>query len=256
MPNKCCVPRCRSNYLNGPRVSVFSFPNDAELRQKWLKVIHREDFTPTRHTRVCEKHFRESEVERIVSMYDEKKGKLITAPLSYPRLIAGAIPSRLLGCPKYLSQAPSSPCECPEAEQIRLKSESLENALQDSIVIFETYDESHVFNNIQEFKSEFNSSNLPADWTIIERDTYVQIVLITGTSPPKMECAVHISEELMLSAYLGDDEIYSLSSVTLPKKVNDVNVVEDIINEINRTFFENQMVFEVQVVKVIELKPS
>lgn len=50
MPRKCCVPACKGNYSNGPKVSVFTFPANKELRQKWLKAICRDDFVPTKQS--------------------------------------------------------------------------------------------------------------------------------------------------------------------------------------------------------------
>lgn len=52
MVNKCCVPRCRGNYRNGPKVHAFSFPSNAELRQKWLDAIPRQYFQPGKHSKV------------------------------------------------------------------------------------------------------------------------------------------------------------------------------------------------------------
>lgn len=52
MPHCCSVPNCKGNYRNGPKVTVFSFPKDPELVQKWIRAIKR-DFVPTLHSRVC-----------------------------------------------------------------------------------------------------------------------------------------------------------------------------------------------------------
>lgn len=62
MPQKCCVPGCNGNYQNGPKVSVFGFPKDVSLRQKWLKAIPRDNFEPTNNTKVCEAHFPEGSI--------------------------------------------------------------------------------------------------------------------------------------------------------------------------------------------------
>ena len=34
MPSACCVPKCKGNYRNGPKVSVFSFPSSDEKIEK------------------------------------------------------------------------------------------------------------------------------------------------------------------------------------------------------------------------------
>jgi hypothetical protein len=52
MVNKCCVPHCRGNYAGGEKVSVFRFPEDKELKKKWIRSIPRENFIPTAYSRV------------------------------------------------------------------------------------------------------------------------------------------------------------------------------------------------------------
>ncbi|XP_076050441.1 uncharacterized protein LOC143031000 isoform X2 [Oratosquilla oratoria] len=55
------------------------FPKDEVLRQAWLKAIQREDFVPTKYSRLCSDHFREESFDR--------------TSLHYVRLRDGAIPS-------------------------------------------------------------------------------------------------------------------------------------------------------------------
>lgn len=53
MPHKCSVPGCNGNYANGPKVAVFGFPlNNKEELAKWLNGIKRENFTPTKSSKV------------------------------------------------------------------------------------------------------------------------------------------------------------------------------------------------------------
>lgn len=54
MPYRCCVPKCRGNYdASGPKVAVFGFPQNPELRTQWLQLIKREHFVPTKASKVC-----------------------------------------------------------------------------------------------------------------------------------------------------------------------------------------------------------
>nr|CAH7721437.1 unnamed protein product [Callosobruchus chinensis] len=43
MVNTCSVPNCTGNYKSsGSKVHTFKFPKDRDLREKWLRAIHRE----------------------------------------------------------------------------------------------------------------------------------------------------------------------------------------------------------------------
>jgi hypothetical protein len=52
MPARCVVPGCRGNYDGGPRVKVYSFPADVEMRKKWISAIPRSNLTVSKASRV------------------------------------------------------------------------------------------------------------------------------------------------------------------------------------------------------------
>ena len=60
MVNKCAVVGCYNGYKNRTEenTSFHQFPmtND-ELLNKWMSAVDREDFIPTKHSRICSKHF-------------------------------------------------------------------------------------------------------------------------------------------------------------------------------------------------------
>lgn len=59
MGYKCCVPNCNSNYKGGPKITVFRFPKKDDLtKKKWMSGIPRENFIPTKNSRVSlQKHY-------------------------------------------------------------------------------------------------------------------------------------------------------------------------------------------------------
>ena len=60
MLDKCCVYKCRSNYDDGPKETVFFFPDerkDYDLRQRWIKFVNRDDWKPSKKSCICRKHF-------------------------------------------------------------------------------------------------------------------------------------------------------------------------------------------------------
>ncbi|GBN25087.1 hypothetical protein AVEN_77997-1 [Araneus ventricosus] len=65
------------------RPEYMKLPNQMKCRNPRCK----------RKSRVCELHFKSNDVEKESSMFESKSGKIVTAPLKYPRLVSGAIPS-------------------------------------------------------------------------------------------------------------------------------------------------------------------
>ena len=78
MGYKCCVFGCSSgkdsekkkryeNQTKEEEISVFSFPDEEkepELRRKWIRFVNRKDWSPTKFSKVCEKHFDEKYIKR------------------------------------------------------------------------------------------------------------------------------------------------------------------------------------------------
>lgn len=52
MPSACVVPRCKGNYKKGPKVHVFGFPTDSDCKEKWIRAIRRENFFPSKYSKV------------------------------------------------------------------------------------------------------------------------------------------------------------------------------------------------------------
>lgn len=57
MPQCCAVPFC-SETRGGHK-----FPCNPERLQKWLNAIGRKDYVPSKHARVCKKHFKPEDYE-------------------------------------------------------------------------------------------------------------------------------------------------------------------------------------------------
>ncbi|XP_077499196.1 THAP domain-containing protein 2-like [Amblyomma americanum] len=90
---RCCVPGCRGNYDNGPKVRVLSFPKNEGRRQSWIRAIPRKDFTPSIHSKVCELHFQGSELITKLSHFDAASGKTVTVDSERVHLVPDAVPS-------------------------------------------------------------------------------------------------------------------------------------------------------------------
>nr|CAI5867680.1 unnamed protein product [Callosobruchus analis] len=81
----CCIPECKSNYVSSLKESnnkcetAFSFPKCSQRLMKWLNVIPRKNWTPSK-----------------TSVRNKK------VPLAYPKLSENAIPRNFPNLPKYL----------------------------------------------------------------------------------------------------------------------------------------------------------
>lgn len=100
MPRKCCVPYCRSNYrATNQYVSVFQFPKDEIRKQLWVQQINR-DFTPTRHSVVCIKHFEDRFIIR-----DDRRvmddGSILFVRRKVPALTKDGYPTIFNDVPLY-----------------------------------------------------------------------------------------------------------------------------------------------------------
>ena len=105
MPNKCSAPNCTNNYYpsRDPYVPVFRLASKPpELRQEWIKALHRENITDLKHIFVCVNHFREEDIERAYKV-PNPDGTFQEIPRCQPKLRTGAVASILPGCPSYYS---------------------------------------------------------------------------------------------------------------------------------------------------------
>lgn len=53
----CCVPLCSNSSHYNSEISFHSFPVDTAVQAQWLIKICRDNFSPTKNTRVCSRHF-------------------------------------------------------------------------------------------------------------------------------------------------------------------------------------------------------
>lgn len=112
MVYKCCVPACSTNYrskINSQNklITIHRFPsveNDRERYQRWIKSIPRAHWTPTKHSRICSKHFDETDFTLIsVVSNNRRKRQHNTHEVQARRLSSTAVPSICPALPKYLS---------------------------------------------------------------------------------------------------------------------------------------------------------
>nr|CAI5820906.1 unnamed protein product [Callosobruchus analis] len=154
MPRLCCVPRCKSNYKSTLKMealqTTFSFPKKANLGMRWLKAIHRDNYTVTKNSVVCCKHFDEDEITRH-EVFKDKDGTSQEYPLARPKLKEGSVPHIFENLPKYMSVSIPKVRRDPQQRKedcLQRKAKQIENFLNsDLIADFDTFKE-HVQHKI------------------------------------------------------------------------------------------------------------
>ena len=59
-PRKCCATNCNVNYDNYLKEKVFRISKNKEEREKWLKIISRDNTPDSKNTVVCQRHWSKS----------------------------------------------------------------------------------------------------------------------------------------------------------------------------------------------------
>ena len=94
----CCVPNCktgyRSNKSDSEVVSLFQFPSDPALRQAWINAIPRQNWTVSKTTEVCARHFHENDfILNSTDGHAKRKEERNTIKLKRSRLKPSALSS-------------------------------------------------------------------------------------------------------------------------------------------------------------------
>ena len=106
MPSRCCVPCCKGNYDSlgsAGRVTVFRFPTNFDLRNKWIKQINRRNYTPSLSAVVCAAHF-PPEAFITEDNLTRPDGTILTVKRHRVKLVKDAFPSIFPKQPKYPRQ--------------------------------------------------------------------------------------------------------------------------------------------------------
>ena len=131
--NKCSVPYCpvaaaglEKRGKGRGNVTHFSFPKQPDLHQQWVEALHRENFTPTTSSRVCEIHF---DKEDFIPPKNPNKLHVVK------RLKDNCIPTRHLGDGGGLEEITS------QQTVVSIPNVELETVVTDGTVQYETIEQ-------------------------------------------------------------------------------------------------------------------
>ncbi|CAH1114716.1 unnamed protein product [Psylliodes chrysocephalus] len=203
----CCVPGCRGNYSKGPKVRVFGFPNDENLRKKWLKVIPRDNLQPNKNTKVCELHFAEGNIIWQISKQDSKTGKIVTTNLERPRLKEGCVPTIFPNCPKYLTTQTASVRKSRDEKLKNLDEQYLFQAIEENKKHFSDHKKANSFINFQDFLCYFKTFDLQKGWFSLSNQNNITLFKLEHKPGPCISWSIVIDEQLNVKTFLYSESI-------------------------------------------------
>ncbi|KAH9382580.1 hypothetical protein HPB48_010346 [Haemaphysalis longicornis] len=219
MPGKCCVPRCNGNYDSGPRVHVPAFPKDELAGQRWIRAIPRDNLSVSKHSKVCERHFKPDDILREGSHVDEVTGRTVTAPLSQVRLRPDAVPTIFPSCPSYISKQETRR-EDPEAKRTRLDAASLQKALAQSVLTARNEEEADKIHCVQDLIVCVSSMHSKF-WHAIETNGNLILLHITDDEAPSIKYSVVVKQDLTITLHVAKTAVRRLGCDLLVPVVAD-----------------------------------
>lgn len=210
MPRKCSVPGCKSNYdsecrITKTTITTFSFPKDDTLRNKWLRAIPRENWTPSKATVVCVLHFEDRYVitHQDYKNYDGVMQKLL---LRCPRLAVDAVPTIFPNLPAYLSKQAPPERKTPDERRTEMLNRHAK-AVQD----FLEADNIASFSDFMKGYRDRLKSNLTWESKVVESGLWFytlnsdcELLCETGL---QILCSIKVSTSLSVKVTVGGIEI-------------------------------------------------
>lgn len=179
------------------KVQVFGFPKNEELRKAWIRAIARQNFVPSKYSRVCALHFKYDDILRESSYVDTATGRTVSAPLTHHRLHPHAVPSR------FPDRPPSPPRKTGKttAKKPPSSRRTKYNAASTLVALAESADEDT--DKISSLKDlvEVVRSLQSAFWHVIENSERLILVHIVESEAPWIKCSVVVKADLALSLY-------------------------------------------------------
>jgi hypothetical protein len=211
---------------------------------------------------VCELHFRKGEIERETSYFHETSGKFLTVPLEHPRLVAGknyyyyfitdkliniieyklkfdillgSVPSQFPG-PAYYSKPDIPVRKNPSTKRLKLKSNTVQNAIEKSMETFEVERSNTIIHNLNDVYSKLQELQLD-DWTLLKKETNLYVLCIEESPAPVIKCYIKISEGLVITLNYQNQELKRSDNktYTFPFLTNNINDLENFMSEVPTT---------------------
>nr|XP_054933828.1 uncharacterized protein LOC129387969 [Dermacentor andersoni] len=235
MPGCCCAPNCKSNYDGGQSVRVHKFPSDRATREAWTRAVPRKDFSPTKYTVLCEKHFLPSDYLKTTSYTDVKTGKVVEVAMKNMRLKKTAVPSLFPNCPAYLSRPQVCVREAPAAKRARLEATYLQKAIMLSQQTQAEEDAENLVNSFADLLKALPSFRCSDFWTVLNKGSKVFFFDLSLQSAPAVRTSVIVSTDLRVEVFFGETGVRKCGDVLVPEKLCDLRDLKSLLHMIDQT---------------------
>ncbi|CAM1313864.1 Uncharacterised protein r2_g2436 [Pycnogonum litorale] len=233
MVYKCAAFGCRSGYdgsETSPDISFHSFPfKDQRLLNIWSKKIARQDFRPSKHSKVCSLHFSpDSFVEnRVDSNIYRLKNK--SSNLKLRKLRPDAIPTIFENVPTYMNESGISlrKSKCSGEERCNIENMRL---IDKSEKMWKS-EEIKSVKNIQKFLE--NNSEIPSGYyTILDENTDRLMILYISIDDhvPHIHISIMVSNDLKIGVCVNGNHVDRNHYVHLISEDNHIKMFSQVLN--------------------------
>ena len=207
MPNKCSAVGCTSGYNTNcdSNITLHKFPlANEDLLKRWTLRVSRDNFTPTKFSRLCSLHFVETDF--IISSRDSNKWRaenVNNSKLVKRRLKEDAIPSIFMNLPSYFTVAPAPLRTTNATASSRLLNDN-KAILNANEIVFKN-DEVHNLDDILVKLTECTEK--PSDFNTIRCSDHILIFNLQYVNQiPTIKAFIQIFNDL--SVQVGLDEVF------------------------------------------------
>uniref|UniRef100_A0A0K2UNI0 Putative LOC101234274 [Hydra vulgaris] n=1 Tax=Lepeophtheirus salmonis TaxID=72036 RepID=A0A0K2UNI0_LEPSM len=180
MPSTCCAPMCRTGYPGTPKDDDVFFHRlplkNIPLLHCWIKAIHRKDFEPNKHSRLCSKHFKQEDYKAIRTDSNPYRKKPVI--LIRRNLKIDAVPSIFDRVPAKHPETRQTRRTTASVSPTRFKKEK-NPRLKAEVPYFE---EKEIL-SLLDIKKKIKLSHLPSGTHLIKRKDNLLFCFIEGTIP-------------------------------------------------------------------------
>ena len=198
MPQTCVSSGCNSGYPTNKSeedIHYHRFPEEINLRNKWIQLVPRKNWTWNKHQRLCSQHFTADDYQvKSLDKNTSRRRNKSNQGVKRKVLNNGAVPSIWPNLPSHLNKT------SPTQRTTKLVSSELrrEQCLMKDII-------NDIVSDLKDIDAKTTKSKLPDGVHKIVEDQYVSFIKLLWTpSKPKIEYCLKVYPSLEYEVWLSD----------------------------------------------------